>query len=307
MEPCRSVPRTLLVLVLAGSPAVAQSPSSAAPPPPILRLRLRTSADEVVLETALAEAMSHSPELTRAAAAVAEARGRLVAARTYPYNPQIEVEGADRSGADGGSTTDRGLALSQQIEIAGQRGKRIAEARAPISRRPKPGPSACGARCARRSGRLRRDGPGPPAGRRGGGGRGPDREPARARGAAVGDGCRHADRGQPRTRRGRPGRATAAGGERPAGRRSARGWPRRWAPILPRLPAPSASCRVPPSLCRGSESSTRRALAERADLAALRSRRERAVRRLAWSARGPFPTSSSVRSPRARRGRTWSG
>jgi len=87
---------------------------------------------EVTLEAALAEAEANNPELRAAAAAVEESRGRLLAARTYAYNPAIEVEGADRRGPVG-STTDRGIVLSQELEIAGQRGKRAAAAEAGLA------------------------------------------------------------------------------------------------------------------------------------------------------------------------------
>jgi cobalt-zinc-cadmium efflux system outer membrane protein len=87
---------------------------------------------ELTLETALAEAEAGSPELRAAAAGVEEARGRLVGARTYPYNPAVGAEAADRSGPEG-STTDRGIGLFQEVEIAGQRGKRIAAARADLA------------------------------------------------------------------------------------------------------------------------------------------------------------------------------
>jgi len=79
----------------------------------------------VTLEQAKSAALAHSPVIRAAEAEVEEARGRLVAAQTYPYNPEVVLDGAERDGA-GGSTTDRGVTLSQQIEIAGQRGKRAA-------------------------------------------------------------------------------------------------------------------------------------------------------------------------------------
>jgi cobalt-zinc-cadmium efflux system outer membrane protein len=97
-----------------------------------MRAEAQPPAPELTLEAALAEAEATSPELRAGAAAVEEARGRLISARTYPYNPAIEVEGADRSGPIE-STTDRGVALSQELEIAGQRGKRTDAARAGLA------------------------------------------------------------------------------------------------------------------------------------------------------------------------------
>lgn len=103
--------------------AIAASAAGAAPEPPPA---------ELTLAAALARTEAASPELRAAAAAVEEARGRLVAAGTYPYNPLLSVEGADRDGVEGG-TTDRGIALSQEIELAGQQEKRTAAARAELS------------------------------------------------------------------------------------------------------------------------------------------------------------------------------
>ena len=74
----------------------------------------------VTLEQIQRAAMADNPVVRAAEAEVEEARGRLVAAHTYPYNPEIWLEGADRDGPDG-STTDRGVTLSQQIQIGGQR------------------------------------------------------------------------------------------------------------------------------------------------------------------------------------------
>ncbi len=90
------------------------------------------AAPGLTLEAALEAARSESPQIHRAEAAVGEARGRLVRARTYPFNPTVQAEGADRSGAEG-STTDRGVAVAQELEIAGQRGKRAAAARADVA------------------------------------------------------------------------------------------------------------------------------------------------------------------------------
>lgn len=120
--------RWVVARVVAGVAAglVAPAPGVAQPPP-------REPAPlELTLEEALAAAEAGSPALAAAAAAVEEARGRLVAARTYPHNPALEAEGAERSGAVS-STTDRGIAVSQELEIAGQRGRRIAAAEAGLT------------------------------------------------------------------------------------------------------------------------------------------------------------------------------
>src|SRR5262249_48284130 len=79
-----------------------------------------------------------NPELRAAAHEVEIGRGALVKAR-YPsqFNPQIDGEGGHRSrSAPGGSesATDYGIALSQELEVAGQRGARIAEAEQTVAR-----------------------------------------------------------------------------------------------------------------------------------------------------------------------------
>lgn len=97
-----------------------------------LSLSAQPAPRELTLAAALAAAEANHPELRAAAAVVEEARGRLLSARTYPHNPVVSVEGADRSGSEG-SSTDRGLALSQELEIAGQRGKRASVAEADLA------------------------------------------------------------------------------------------------------------------------------------------------------------------------------
>lgn len=56
-------------------------------------------------------AARETPQTARSAARVERAEAMLVTARTYPHNPELTIEAADRRGpAD--STTDRGLSLS---------------------------------------------------------------------------------------------------------------------------------------------------------------------------------------------------
>lgn len=86
---------------------------------------------ELTLEQALGQAFRESPVLAARRAEVLRAEARLLTARTYPYNPEIEVATADRQGLGDGST-DRSLSLSQEIEIGGQRGKRAAVATAEL-------------------------------------------------------------------------------------------------------------------------------------------------------------------------------
>ncbi|KAB2846745.1 MAG: hypothetical protein F9K44_14815, partial [Hyphomicrobiaceae bacterium] len=87
------------------------------------------SGGSITLEQALALAFERSPRIQESAARVALAEGVLLGARTYPFNPVLEAERASRD--DGHErTSDREIALSQEIEIAGQRGKRVASASA---------------------------------------------------------------------------------------------------------------------------------------------------------------------------------
>ena len=79
------------------------------------------------LSDALNQAFAHSPALAGARAALEEVEARQVVAGTYPHNPVLSIEWADRSGPLS-SSRDRGLELAQELELAGQRGKRLAVA-----------------------------------------------------------------------------------------------------------------------------------------------------------------------------------
>ena len=83
------------------------------------------------LAEALQLAAELSPAIAAARAAVAEAEAGLLEARVYPHNPEVSVGWARREG-EGDSSRDTGLELSQQIEIAGQRGRRGAAATAEV-------------------------------------------------------------------------------------------------------------------------------------------------------------------------------
>src|SRR5262245_9867636 len=92
----------------------------------------------VTLAEAVERARTANPELRAAAQEVEIARGALVKAR-YPsqFNPQIGGDGGHRSRSGPGgsaSATDYGVALSQELEVAGQRGARIAEAEQSVAR-----------------------------------------------------------------------------------------------------------------------------------------------------------------------------
>lgn len=84
------------------------------------------------LDEVLALARRESPRLREAAARLEAARAGVVEARTYPYNPEIALEGAERTG-QAGTSTDRGVGLQQEIAIGGQRGKRVRAAEAELA------------------------------------------------------------------------------------------------------------------------------------------------------------------------------
>jgi cobalt-zinc-cadmium efflux system outer membrane protein len=93
------------------------------------------AAVELTLEEALRTAAERSPRLPGACAEIAQAQGRLRQSRLFPFNPILGVEAARRHGLGDSSSTDRSVSLSQEIEIAGQRGRRVAAAGAELSSR----------------------------------------------------------------------------------------------------------------------------------------------------------------------------
>lgn len=98
---------TAVVVSMLGSVAFAEE----APP----ELSLREAVD-LALET--------SPRLEALRAGLESAEAEPTPAETYPYNPAVEVEFGDRSSPSGASTDVR-LGASQEIELRGQRAKRI--------------------------------------------------------------------------------------------------------------------------------------------------------------------------------------
>jgi len=72
------------------------------------------------LREALEDAFAHSPVLRARQAELEEVESDPLVAKTYPFNPELALEVANRSSVLR-STTDRGLNLSQELEIAGQR------------------------------------------------------------------------------------------------------------------------------------------------------------------------------------------
>ena len=83
---------------------------------------------EVTLDDALRTAFEHHPDLRAAYAIVEEARGRLVGAKSYPFNPTFTALAGPRTGVVP-QATDLAFVLKQKIQIAGQRprAKRAAE------------------------------------------------------------------------------------------------------------------------------------------------------------------------------------
>jgi cobalt-zinc-cadmium efflux system outer membrane protein len=76
-------------------------------------------------------AFAQNQELRGAEASVAEAQGRLLEAETYPYNPVLEGGVASRRSGSR-NTVDFEVGVGQELEIAGQRGGRIASAEAEL-------------------------------------------------------------------------------------------------------------------------------------------------------------------------------
>lgn len=93
------------------------------------------SAEPFTLERALHIARDSNAETLAARQELEIARGRLMEAE-YPirFNPEIAGEAGRRRLAAGDSGSDFGVAVSQEVEVGGQRAKRIEEARAYLAR-----------------------------------------------------------------------------------------------------------------------------------------------------------------------------
>ncbi len=106
----------LLLLLLVSSPLYAQQGGSSR---------------QLSLDEALRTAFHGSPQLLTWGAEVRETEGRLKGAGTLPYNPVVEVEAAQRSTLEGAGT-DFTLGVTQELEVAGQRGRRLDAAKAEL-------------------------------------------------------------------------------------------------------------------------------------------------------------------------------
>ncbi len=122
----RSTPESRLS-VLAALTILLTSPIALAPG--------SVGAEPLPLSQALDEARRDNPRLLAARQKAKIARGRLVGSRYWnPFNPQIEGGAAQRRFDGGGSDVQRSAGVSVEIEVAGQRGKRIEEAQRNLDR-----------------------------------------------------------------------------------------------------------------------------------------------------------------------------
>ena len=111
--------RVLFAAVLAGNAFVPQNQAA------------EQSPQVLTMQQALEEAFVRSTVLKARRAETEQAKGRLLTAKTYPFNPVIAVEGIRRTRI-GESTTDRTVRLEQEIEIGGKRRRRTARAAAEL-------------------------------------------------------------------------------------------------------------------------------------------------------------------------------
>lgn len=94
-----------------------------------------SSAEEVNLDRAVELARSQNPDLLAARQELELARSRLVRARYWnQFNPEIGGGAGQRRFDGGGSDVQPFASLSLEVEVAGQRGKRIDEAERNLAR-----------------------------------------------------------------------------------------------------------------------------------------------------------------------------
>jgi cobalt-zinc-cadmium efflux system outer membrane protein len=86
------------------------------------------SGEPLRLDTALRDALGHHPRVRALAAETHRLQGELTTARQWvPDNPELGGDWTNRDGPDD-TTTDWEVSLSQRVEVAGQRGHRVARA-----------------------------------------------------------------------------------------------------------------------------------------------------------------------------------
>ena len=94
------------------------------------------NAQTVTLEHAVARAVQENADVRTADADVRIAEGELVRAKTPPYNPTVSAgigPHKDVPAGDAADTREYGASLEQTLEIAGQRGRRVAAAEARLA------------------------------------------------------------------------------------------------------------------------------------------------------------------------------
>ena len=97
-----------------------------------MRMYAQQSVDFV---TALELARRNNPDWRAAEQELEIARGRLTTARLIsPFNPVVEGQGGPRRMPGEGTGADYGVGVSMELEVAGQRGLRIAEAERNLQR-----------------------------------------------------------------------------------------------------------------------------------------------------------------------------
>jgi cobalt-zinc-cadmium efflux system outer membrane protein len=85
--------------------------------------------------TSLDLAKKNNPDWKAAEQEIEIARGKLTTARRIsPFNPVLEGQGGPRRIPGEGKHADFGVGLSMELEVAGQRGKRIEEAERNLER-----------------------------------------------------------------------------------------------------------------------------------------------------------------------------
>src|SRR6478609_11069442 len=84
------------------------------------------SPGQLTLEGVLASARARSPEVVVAEARVDETRARLVGARVrFRDNPVVDFSAGPRRAANGGTSTDLDVGVSQSFETGARRSARI--------------------------------------------------------------------------------------------------------------------------------------------------------------------------------------
>ena len=93
------------------------------------------AAESLTVEQAVATALEHNPNLLAARQEVEVARGRQVRSRLLNrFNPSLNGQAWNRNNPGSGNESDFQVTLSQEVEVAGQRGLRREEATRNVTR-----------------------------------------------------------------------------------------------------------------------------------------------------------------------------